>query len=214
MATYTELKASVADWLHRADLTSQVVDFITLAEDELNAKLRLRMMEVDEPLTLSQGSNTVALPSRYLEPILLEIVFPDDRDNKRLAYLSPQQMELFDSSSGRQEPDYWTINGSNIEFPEQADQAYTLRFRMLKRLDIAADTTNNLLSNYRGLYLFGALLQATPYMVDDQRIATWQLMYTNLLNKVMAKESRTNVLANLRSDLPLTRRHSNIFRGY
>lgn len=214
ITTYSELQTAVASWLHRTDLTSQVVDFIALAEDELNSQLRLRMMEVDETLTLTAGQNTVALPSRYLEPIFLELVFAGGRDNERLVFQSPDQMAVFDNATVAQEPEYWTINGSNIEFPEPADQNYTLRFRMLKRLDIAADTTNNLLSNWRGLYLYGACLQAAPYIVNDARIPTWKLMYDNLFKKVQAKEGRRNIRANLITEVGINRHRSNIFRGY
>lgn len=214
ITTYSELQTAVASWLHRSDLTSQIPDFIALAEDDLNSQLRLRMMEVDETLTLTTSANTVALPSRYLEPMFLEVVFPDDRDNKRLTFQSPDQMEVFDSTQAAQEPRFWTINGSNIEFPEPADQDYTLRFRMLKRLDLAADLTNNLLSNWRGLYLYGTCLQAAPYMVDDSRLPTWALMYENLFKKVQAKEGRRNIRANLMTEVASNNRRGNIIRGY
>jgi len=32
LTTYTELKASIADWLNRSDLTAAIPDFISLAE--------------------------------------------------------------------------------------------------------------------------------------------------------------------------------------
>ena len=34
--TYTGLKASIADFLNRDDLTSAIEDFITLAESQIN----------------------------------------------------------------------------------------------------------------------------------------------------------------------------------
>lgn len=214
ITTYSELQTAVASWLHRSDLTAQIPDFIALAEDELNSQLRLRMMEVDETLTLTTGANTVALPSRYLEPMFLEVVFTDDRDNKRLTFQSPDQMEVFDSTQAAQEPRFWTINSGNIEFPEPADQDYTLRFRMLKRLDLATDSTNNLLSNWRGLYLYGACLQAAPYMVDDARMQTWGVMYSNLFKKVQAKEGRRNIRATLMTEVAANNRRGNIIQGY
>lgn len=212
ITTYSELQTALANWTHRTDLAARIQEFITLAEDELNSELRLRTMESDQTLTLTSGQNTVALPSRYLEPVFLEIVFSGDRENKRLTYQTPDQMALFDSSTVAQEPDYWTINGGNIEFPEPADQTYTLRFRMLRRLDIATDSTNDLLSNWRGLYLYGAMLQAAPYMANDARMITWKAMYDSLLTKVKAKEGRRNIRANLQTELATTHRR-NIFQG-
>jgi len=42
--TYAGLKASVADWLNRADLAAVVPDFIALAEGQMNRRLRVRRM--------------------------------------------------------------------------------------------------------------------------------------------------------------------------
>ena len=40
LTTYAELKASIADFLNRDDLTSVIPDFITLAEADMNRGLR------------------------------------------------------------------------------------------------------------------------------------------------------------------------------
>ena len=45
LTTYTELKASLANWLNRSDLTTEIADdFIKLAEADFNSKLRIRKM--------------------------------------------------------------------------------------------------------------------------------------------------------------------------
>ena len=211
LTTYTELKASVADYLHRANLTAQVVDFITLAESEINTDMRLRLMEVDEPLTLAAAATTVALPARYSEPIRLDIVIAG-QDNRTLHYLTPQQMTIEATTGSACEPDFWTIYGANLQFPAPADQAYTLLFRMMKDFDIASTSTNALLTKYPGVYLYGALLQAAPYMANDKRIPTWARMYSNLVAKANKKEARTRTLTTLRTELS-GHRSTNIYRG-
>ena len=40
LTTYTELKASIADFLNRDDLTTVIPDFITLAESQINRDVR------------------------------------------------------------------------------------------------------------------------------------------------------------------------------
>lgn len=201
LSTYTELKASVADFLHRTDLTSQIVDFITLAESEINTDMRTRLMETDGTLSLTSGATTVALPTRYSEPIRLDLVIAGS-DNKELKYLTPQQMVIEATTGSSTEPWAWTINGSNIQFPAPADQTYSLLFRHLADFDIATTSTNSLLTKYPGIYLYGTLLQAAPYMVNDARIGTWRLMYDNLKAKANKKESRTRALTTLRTEVP------------
>lgn len=210
--TYTDLMAEIADYLHRTDLTAKIPGFITLAESEINTDMRMRLMESDQSLTLASGARTVALPARYSEPIRLDLVITG-RTNETLRYLSPQQMLIEATAGTACEPQFWTINGANIEFPAPADQAYTLLFRMLADFDIATTSTNALLTKYPGIYLYGALLQAAPYMVNDDRISTWATMYSNLKAKANKKEARTRTLTTLRSELPGTDYRTNIFRG-
>lgn len=212
ITTYTELQTTVASWLHRTDLTSQVVDFISLAEDEINTDMRLRLMEVDESLTLLINTRTIALPSRFIEPIKLELTFTG-RQNEELTYLTSSQMNPDPSTGAKYQPEYYTINGSNIEFRNSADQSYGVTFRMLKGFDIANTSTNSLLTNYPGMYLYGALIQASAYLVNDPRLAVWSGMYRNLKNKVNRQEARTKALATMRTDLPTGREHNNIFKG-
>ena len=45
LTTYTELKASIADFLNRDDLTTVIPDFITLAEAQINRDVRHWKME-------------------------------------------------------------------------------------------------------------------------------------------------------------------------
>ena len=59
--TYTGLKSSIANWLNRSDLTTEISeDFVTLAEADFNSKLRIR--EMINAANLTVNAETVALP--------------------------------------------------------------------------------------------------------------------------------------------------------
>lgn len=206
------LTTSIASWLHRTDLTSRIPDFIALAESEINTELRLRLMEVDEEVTLTSGERTATLPERYLEPIKLELTF-SDRDNEELTYLSPKQMPSNDAAGAAGEPQHWTVSGDSLEFPFLADRDYTLNFRMVQGVDIASTLTNPLLSKYPGIYLYGALKQGALYCADS-RVDAWGATYEQLKKKANRAEGRNNRLTAIRSEHPSVHtRGSNIFRG-
>jgi hypothetical protein len=65
LSTYAELKASVADWLNRSDLTSAITDFVSLAESQMERDLRTRQMIVRANATVNTEYS--ALPDDYLE---------------------------------------------------------------------------------------------------------------------------------------------------
>ena len=71
ITTYAELQTAVASWLDRDDRTSEIPDFITLAEATFNygeeepyfPPLRTRWQETSTDLTMSSGSQRCRLTS-------------------------------------------------------------------------------------------------------------------------------------------------------
>ena len=209
ITTYNELKAEIAKWLQTDALTDEIPNFIHFAEIELNSELQNRDMQVDEQLTLLSGSSTIALPSRFINPISLELVI-SGQDNTPLKYIRPQDVVKNDAMATR--PEYWTINGSYIEFPNPSDQTYTLAFRMLKGYDLATTLTNSLLTKYPLLYLYGALTQGAIYAREDGRIELFNAQYNKILSKVKQSEGRNNRLVTLRTEFS-SATSSNIIAG-
>ena len=65
--TYAELQTTIAGYLARSDLTTQIPDFIRLAEIRLRRDLRIRQMLNSTTLTCTSGTATVSIPSDFLE---------------------------------------------------------------------------------------------------------------------------------------------------
>jgi len=65
LTTYAELQTAVANYLARTDLTSQIPDFIYLAETRLRRQLRINEMLTQTSLTVS--ANQITLPTDFLE---------------------------------------------------------------------------------------------------------------------------------------------------
>jgi len=78
-ATYTELKSSIAGYLARTDLTTQIPDFVRLCETRLRRDLRLRQMLKSVTTATVSGDSTVELPSDFLE--VRDIVLTGTRFN-------------------------------------------------------------------------------------------------------------------------------------
>lgn len=205
--TYSDLKTSIADILHRADLTTKIPDWIKLCEAAVNRVLRVRVMETDNSLTLTSGARTVALPSGFVEPISLRLVISGE-DRELLTQVLPTQLNINTESSSACRPEYWAINGTNIEFPNLADQTYTLSFRMLSSSFALSDstTTNWLLTNHPDLYFYGSLIHSAPHLGQDARIGTWKGMYLDALREVKNNAARSKAGVALRTDLPVTSR--------
>jgi len=211
IATYTELQTAVETWLHSTAYTSLVPDFIAAGEDRLNDELALTQMQEFATLTASTSTRFVALPSRYNGPISLYITVSGVR-SKLSSVPAETLAEMLNTTSSSQ-PLHYNI-GSQIEFDCTPDTAYSLTFNYYKKLDIATDTTNFLLtSNYKA-YLYSALCEAFAYREDDAKVQKYELLLAQELKRIMDSDNSNRAKSRTRVDIAMnTAPRSNILIG-
>lgn len=199
IGTYAELQTSVASWLHRTDLTAMVLDFITLAESRLNRVLHLRVMETEATLVTTAGSRFAPLPALYNEPRGLWRDTGGDR--VPLTQKMPEDLSVTGTAGL---PVNWAVDGVNAAFecPLADAGVYVLRYLQNFALSGTAPT-NWLLTAYPDIYLYGALLEAAPYIKDDARLAVWQDRFDRAFSEVSDKEQRSRAPVTLAVDAGL-----------
>lgn len=188
ISTYAELKTAVASWLDRTDLTSIIPDFITLAEAQMNRRLRVRQMVTRSESTFSSGVEFVADPgSDMLEPIslTLEISESDIRYLERLASDRLLAAKVGLTTSG--EPEFYAHVGTSLQLLPIPDQDYTGEITYYAKIPpLASNSTNWLLASWPDAYLYGALTQGSPYLIDDDRAATWGSLFQAAIADIQA----------------------------
>lgn len=173
LATYSDLKASVADWLNRADLTAVIPDFIALSEARFNRELRVAPMVKIASATVSDGY--FAVPGDYLETISLRLTSPDNYNGK-CEFVSIQRLnELNGNPNLTNTSRYYSIVDGNFRLAPQPSGDTTLELTYYGKIPALSDsnTTNWLLTKSPDLYLYATLMQASPYLKDDERVALW-----------------------------------------
>lgn len=196
LSTYEQLKAAVADWLERGDLADRTGDFIVLAESRLNRLVRFRALEADLPMAAVAGSRFVGLPAGFREPVALWRETAQGREPLRFAEAGALAV-----LAGRGPPTRWTIDGDSVAFERPCDQAYDLTLRMLGRLALSEDAPSNaVLTDYPDLYLFGALVEAAPYLRDTELLTLFAARFEAALLEARAKEARSRSLSPLSAE--------------
>jgi hypothetical protein len=184
LANYNDLKASVASWLARSDLTSQIPDFITLAEAKLNRSLRVRQMEQRSTATAAEY---MALPTLFQE---MRNIKTTGTPVYTLEQRAPFEMDaLDDGSTGR--PSRYALIANQIRLAPAPDTTYTLEIDYWESIPPLADNaTNWLLTAAPDIYLYGSLLEAAAFMLDDPRIPLWQAAYTQVIGQLQSADRR------------------------
>ena len=178
LTTYTELKASIADFLNRDDLTAVIPDFITLAEAQINRDIRHWKMEARSSGQQSASDEYMQIPADWLETIRLHLT---GTGTSVVNLISRDAMadkrERNEDTSGT--PIYYThADGQFQLYPTpSADTDFELLY--IQKLDAlsGSNADNWLLLEAPDVYLYGALLHSAPYLAEDQRVAVWAQMY-------------------------------------
>ena len=189
--TYSNLKTTIANYLNRSDLTAYLGDFITLTEARLNRELRVReMVNTDTSTTTVAGTQSYALPTGYIEATT--VIFQSD-PYCTLRFISNSDFyNKYNASQSRGKPTYFTIVGSNILLGVAPNSATTLQINYYKSLTALSDSnaSNDILTNYPELYLYGALAESAPFIMQDERINTWGNLYKEALKNANETSSR------------------------
>lgn len=180
LTTYAGLLASLAGWLMRDDLTAVIPDFITLAESDMNAKLRLRAMLTTASVDATGG----ALPADCLQVKSVGLSGYDD-----LAFGTPSEAVNYELAYSGGTAERWSVDGTSLVVsPTQTTGSVSLRYYARIPALSVSNTTNHVLTASPGIYLYGSLLQASPYLLDDQRVQTWGTLYQQALDALQASD--------------------------
>ena len=189
--TYSNLKTTIANYLNRDDLTAYLGDFITLTEARLNRELRVReMVNTDTSITTVAGTQSYALPTGYIEATT--VIFQSD-PYCTLRFMSNTDFyNKYNTSQSSGKPTYFTIVGSNILLGIAPNSATTLQINYYKSLTALSDSnaTNDILTNYPELYLYGSLAESAPFIMQDERINTWATLYKEAIKNANETSSR------------------------
>ena len=192
ITNYGELKTATAGWLDRSDLTSQIPEFVELAEARFDRVIRVPdMVARDDTFTVDSQYET--LPPGFLGVARFLL---HSSPNGAMEYMSPARLSARRerrTATGR--PGYYTISGGNFEFFPDPDQTYTAALLYYKRLtQLSADEdTNWLLTNNPDIYLFATLVEASPYLKDPETTALWEARLQRAISELALDGERQAV---------------------
>ena len=186
LANYTDLKASVADFLNRSDLTSVIPDFVTMAESEFNRTLRVREMSARTRAPID--SQYVKLPADFLGlrniDLLTDPVTP-------MSYKNLQNLDIHRAGDATGKPIYYSIIQNNIEFAPVPDGDYTIEIVYYQKVPaLASNSTSWLLDAHPDAYLYGTLQHSAPYLQSDERIGIWAGKYQQIIEQIITSDEK------------------------
>jgi hypothetical protein len=190
LASFSDFKTSVANWLDRTDLTSKIPDFITLAEVRIGRDLRVKEMETRSQMSTVTDQEYYGLPEGFVQARSLKVVggCPADQD---LEYRTPEAMDLLGYQlSGI--PEYYTIIGQELRLLPNPGTGNTVEIVYYKKADplSTTQTSNTVFAAYPDVYLYATLLEAATYLRDIEGAQGWGLLYGKAIEASQTADDR------------------------
>ena len=189
ISTYTELKTAVANWLDRDDLTDRIPEFIALAEARMNRVLRLRMMEAKYTASTVGAQRNYALPSGYLQMRNFQL---NTSPITTLSYVSPEIFDRLWGGSTGGTPQFYTILANEIQLGPIPASVQTMEMLFYKKITALSGTnlTEQMLTDNPDIYLYGALLEAEPFIMNDERVSLWALGFEKAVANLQEQDNK------------------------
>jgi hypothetical protein len=204
ITNFTTLVSTVADYLNRQDLSAQIPTFIQLAESDLNTRLRCREMIVRA--TTTNDDEYVRLPLDFLEGINLQIV----GGQSPLRYITLDEADMVNARQGYNAPTFYSLMNGAIELVPPPATGDDVEIEMVYYGKITAlsdsNQTNWLLLKAPDVYLYGALVHAAPFLMDDQRISVFGSFYSQRVEALNDESQKS-----LHSGSPLVARTRRVY---
>lgn len=191
LETYADLKSAVADWINRADLTAVIPTFITLAEAKFNRELRLRDMLVRAKTTTS--NEFVAVPSDFLENYSLELNMDQIGPQQSLSFIGPLEAKVLKANKATGKVRFYTIIDGALELLPAPTGSTDVILTYYQKIASLSDhqPSNWLYAKSPDLYLYSALLEAAPYLRDDDRMQMWGTARNQVLGAMQFESERS-----------------------
>jgi len=189
---FAQLQATIASYLARTDLTTQIPEFIRLAQDRLSRDLYIRQTLKVATTKTTAGDSTVELPSDFVSMKDIHISSTDPIQTVTFQSTSNFFRNSRATASGL--PTFYTLLGSEFQFAPIPDTEYTLKMVYYHKPPYLSDTvsSNLWLATTPDLLLYASLGEAEPFLMNDERIQTWSSMYDRGVNSLQKSDDEAD----------------------
>ena len=205
--TFSSLTTDIQNYLERGTVNDplvyqQIPEIINFAERRIATELKVIGFIVPATFTMQPGLAVYAKPDRWRQTVSMNVgqtatgnavrsqmfersyeyirsYWPDDSQTSTTIYGTPAPPKYYG--------DYNYQNMIVAPTPDAAYPAEIVYYEQPALLD--ATNQSNWITQYQpNLLLYAALLEASPFLKNDSRIATWQAMYSEIKNAVNGQD--------------------------
>lgn len=190
ITTYATLQSAIITHAMRSgdtDFAAAVPDFITGCEQLFNygseSLQGLRLADMETTVTLTPVNGVAALPADYLQ--FRRVM----SGTHVLQPAEPGWAANYYDGAGPATGKFFTVTGSSLTVFPVSDAPIALTYYAKIPALSNANTTNWLLTKAPMAYLYGSLLHAAPFGMDDARIQTYGTLFSQAVGGLIKSDA-------------------------
>lgn len=190
--TYTSLAADIESYLERTDTATvdKIPTFIMLAEQVIASQIKfLGNLTVNES-TMVQGDPVIAKPARWHKTVSMNVTVAGVKNPvflRKYEYLREYWPEATNEDVPKFYADYDYTHWLIAPTPADAYTFEVLYYERVQPLDVSNQT--NWFTEYAPqALLYGSLLQAMPFLKNDERMPMWRAEYDLIINTLKTED--------------------------
>ena len=190
--TYTSLVENIQSYLERTDQATldKIPTFIMLAEQVIASQIKFLGNLTVQQSSFIQGTNIVDKPARWHKTVSMNITVAGKRYPvllRRYEYLREYWPDPAQESVPKFYCDYDYTHWLVAPTPDAAYNFEVLYYERIQPLD-SSNQTNWFTIYAPQALLYGSLLQAMPFLKNDERMGMWQQQYDLIMQTLMAED--------------------------
>ena len=190
--TYASLVTDISSYLERTDTATleKIPTFIMLAEQVISTEIQFLGNLTVVTSTMNVGEPIIVKPARWRKTVSINLIDNNRRQPvflRKYEYLRNYWPNATQTDTPVYYCDYDYTHWLVAPTPDLAYNYEVLYYERVQPLDVTNQT--NWFTQYAPqAMLYGSLLQAMPFLKNDERIPMWQAQYDRVIATLKAED--------------------------
>lgn len=196
--TWTELKAEVADYAHRADLTTPIPTLIGKGETRLARDLLIPPLLSSATVAISAAASSGTMPTGAFAVASVQIASAE-----KLHYVTPDTIPVALAQAGSVEkPVFFSWRGTTLLISPSWTAGGNLTVQYFKQEDALSGSvsTNWYIANAPEALLYACMIETMSYInAEEIKLKKWASAYEDARDRILEQYGTVDVIARARS---------------
>lgn len=200
--TFQSLRDDVRNYLERGASAAtdpivyeQIPKLINFAERRIARDIKIQGFQTVVTSTMQSGVSVLAKPDRWRETVSINIGTGEGSNNRTLLFTRSYEYcrTYWPNESATSQPVFYAdYDYQHWVFAPTPDNAYPIEIVYYELPQLLDETTQqNWLTNYApNALLYGTLLEATPFLKNDERIQVWLNFYQMAIDSLNTEDMK------------------------